>query len=144
MKLSWLRVNSSKTKTCFRRRYEVQSGPNDCISERGGCGVNPLYWKRICDSGDCMLHAYLFLASLASSWHTVQPLRRSQHSKYEQRMYQSLANEVPHKRMEELNLLVETPSNFIASALENVNTPGGSSTPSGQFLTLVKNWDETG
>jgi hypothetical protein len=70
-----------------------------------------------------MLHACLFLASLASSWHTVQPLRRrSQHSMYEQRMYQSLANEVRHKRMKELNLLVETPSKFITSAL-GMSTP---------------------
>ena len=118
MKLSWLHVNCSKSKTCFRRSCEVQSVLNDCISERGGCGVNPRGWN----SGHCMLHAYLLLASLASSWHTVQLLRRRQHSMYEQRMYQSLANEVPHKRMEELNLLVETPSKFITSSL-GMSTP---------------------
>jgi hypothetical protein len=52
----------------------------------------------------------------------LQPLRRSHHSKYEERMYQSLANEVPHKRMEDLNLLVETPPKFITSAL-GMSTP---------------------
>ena len=95
----------------------MHSVPNGCISARGVCGLNPRRWKRICDSGHCILHAYLFLASLASSWHTVQLLRRSQYSMYEHRMYQSLANGVPHERMQELTLLVETPSKVITSAL---------------------------